>query len=73
MHNLSGVFVKEEKSEVLNGIFYYPFSVIYPKKNRTYYCEKESDCREWVMNIRKATGYLNITDIYEVQVSFTDT
>jgi hypothetical protein len=68
MHNLSGVFVKEEKPESINGVTYYPFSVVYPKKNRTYYCEKENECKGWVQSIRKATGYLNLTDIYEVKV-----
>jgi len=70
MHNLSGVFVKEEKPEVINGVTFYPFSVMYPKKNRTYYCEKNDECKGWVQSIRKATGYLNLTDIYEVKVSY---
>lgn len=68
MHNLSGVYVKEEKEETLNGIVYYPFSVVYPKKTRTYYAENQGDCKNWVASIMKATGYLNLTDIYEVKV-----
>lgn len=68
MHNLSGVFVKEEKPEQINGTTYYPFSVIYPKKNRVYYCDNVNECSSWIKLIRRATGYLNLTDIYDVKV-----
>lgn len=61
--------MKEEKAECINGVNYYPFSVVYPKKNRIYYCEKESECKNWVACIRKVTGYINLTDIYEVKVN----
>ena len=71
MHNLSGAFAQEEKPQPINGTTYYPFSVIYPKKNRTYYCDKQNECREWVSKIRKATGYLNLTDIYDVKVRYS--
>lgn len=69
MHNLSGVFVKEEKMETVNGTAYYAFSVQYPNKKRMYYCEKEDECRIWVKTIKRVTGYLNLTDIYEVKVT----
>ena len=68
MHNLSGVFVKEEPFEIINGIDYWPFSVVYPNKKRMYYCEKEDELRLWIKTIRKVTGYLDLTDIYEVKV-----
>ncbi len=70
MHNLSGCFIKEEKPQTINGVVFYPFSVVYPKKMRTYFCEKEHECKQWVLNIRKATGYTNLTDIYEVKVRY---
>jgi len=70
MHNLSGVFVKEEKPEVVNGLQYYPFSVVYPNKKRVYYCEKEEESQMWVKTIRRVTGYVNLTDIYDVKVIF---
>ncbi len=68
MHNLSGVFVKEEPVETISDITYYPFSVIYPNKKRIYYCENEDESRIWVKMIKKVTGYLNLTDIYDVKV-----
>ena len=68
MHNLSGVYVKEDSPKEINGTKYFSFSVIYPKKTRTYYCEKESECKEWVEKIRKVTGYKHLTDLYSVGV-----
>ena len=68
MHNLSGVFVSEEPFEKINGIDYWPFSIVYPNKKRIYYCEKEEESKNWVKTIRKVTGYVNLTDIYEIKV-----
>lgn len=65
MHNLSGVFVKEEKLETLENIKYYPFSIIYTKINRKYYCETQEECNTWIDLIKKATGYVHLQDIYE--------
>ena len=70
MHNLSGVFVKEEEVIDFDGKALYCFSVIYPKKERKYYTENEEDYREWVKIVEKATGYSNLTDIYDVKVIF---
>jgi 5'-AMP-activated protein kinase catalytic alpha subunit len=67
MHHLSGVFMKEENPIVYENIHLFTFSVIYPKKVRYYYVDNEKEYREWVSNIRLATGYSNLTDIYEVK------
>jgi len=32
MHNLSGLFVKEEKKQTIEGKEFFAFSVVYPKK-----------------------------------------
>lgn len=69
MHNLSGVFVKDEPPETVGGIKYYPFSVLYPNKKRSYYCENEEETKIWVKCIRGVTGYLNLNDIYDVKVN----
>jgi hypothetical protein len=68
MHNLSGVYVKEEPQETVNGLLYYPFSVLYPNKKRIYYCENADEARIWVKSIKKATGFVDLADIYEVKV-----
>ena len=68
MHNLSGVFVKEEQSISYDGKPLYCFAVIYPKKARHYYVDDEKEYQEWLRYIRRATGYANLTDIYDVKV-----
>ena len=42
MHHLSGIFIQEEKPKVINGKKYLCFSMVYPKKTRVYYREKEN-------------------------------
>ena len=67
MHNLSGLFFKEEKPYTLDGILYYSFSVVYPMKTRTYFCDKENEYKIWVTKLKEATGYTNLLDIYEIK------
>lgn len=66
-HNLSGVYYKEEKSEVFEGISFYSFSVSYPKKIRVYYVESESEYKIWLEKLRLTTGYSDLNDTYEVK------
>ncbi len=68
MHNLSGVFLKEEKPIEYEGATFYSFSVAYPKKSRFYYSDNEDTYMNWVKYIRISTGYANLTDIYEIKV-----
>lgn len=67
MHNLSGLFVKEEKPSIIDDKNYFCFSVTYPKKIRYYYAESDDDVKKWVYSIKKCTGYADLTDIYEVK------
>ena len=67
LHNLSGVYLKEEKCETFDGNNYYSFSVVYPKKTRFYYVDNMEDYRDWVSVIKRATGYADLNDIYEVR------
>ena len=67
MHNLSGLFFQEEKSKILDGITYYAFSIIYPTKTRIYYCDNEQNFKIWTEKLKKATGYTNLLDLYEVK------
>jgi Ca2+-binding EF-hand superfamily protein len=67
MHNLSGVFVKEELKAKIDDSVYFCFSVIYPKKKRIYYIDNEDDYKNWIKYIKKVTGYSTLTDIYEVK------
>lgn len=67
MHNLTGVFVQEEPKLKYETIELFCFSVIYPKKNRYYYVDNEKDYMTWMLKIKKAVGYSDLNDIYEVK------
>ena len=67
MHNLSGLFLQVEPQKIFEGKTYFSFSVIYPVKTRTYFCDDETQYKGWIENLRKATGYTNLLDIYEVK------
>ena len=67
MHNLSGLFVQVEQSKTFEDKKYYAFSVVYPAKTRIYFCDDEKQFKSWISNLRKATGYTNLLDIYEVK------
>ena len=67
MHNLSGLFIQVEEAKVFEGKKYYSFSVVYPAKTRIYYCTDENEYKGWIENLKKATGYTNLLDIYEVK------
>ena len=66
MHHLSGIFIQEEKPKVINGKKYLCFSMVYPKKTRVYYCEKENEYKIWIEKLKIATGFTNLTDIYDI-------
>ena len=67
MHNLSGLFVKVEEAKTFDNKKYFCFSVVYPAKTRMYYCDDEKQFKDWIDNLKKATGYTNLLDIYEVK------
>ena len=67
MHNLSGLFLKTEGIKLINGKKYYNFTLISPIKNREYYCDNEQDYNDWVSVLKKATGYTNLLDIYDIK------
>jgi hypothetical protein len=69
MHNLTGVFVREESNLIHEGVTYYSFSVVYPKKVRVYYCDNLNEFKEWIKRIQKVTGYFDLNDIYDVRDS----
>jgi calcium-dependent protein kinase len=67
MHNLSGVFLQEEKNQIIEDVNFFCFSVVYPKKTRYYFVDNLTDYRKWVSAIKKATGYADLNDLYEVK------
>lgn len=67
MHNLSGVFVQEEPKLRYETIELLCFSVIYPKKSRYYYVDNIKDYNNWISSIKRAIGYSDLADLYDVK------
>ena len=69
MHNLVGVFIKDEPEEYLDSTtVLYPFSLIFPgNKPRTYYSLNKEDKEKWMTAIKKIIGYSNMFDYYDVK------
>lgn len=69
MHNLIGVFIKDEPEEYLDSTtVLYPFSLIFPgNKPRTYYSLNKEDKEKWMTAIKKIIGYSNMFDYYDVK------
>ena len=66
MHNLSGLFLKEEATKILDEKEYYSFSIIFPTKKRVYFCDNKAEFKKWKKYLRKAINYSNILEIYKI-------
>ena len=69
MHNLSGVYIKDEGTVTINNKKLYCFNIIFPSKERKYYVSDEKEYIKWVEAIRKVVHYSNLNDLYEVKGS----
>jgi len=67
MHNLSGVYIKDEGIVTINDKKLYCFNIIFPSKERKYYLQNELEYIKWVESIRKVVHYSNINNIYEIK------
>ncbi len=67
MHNLSGVYLKEDDKVTIEGKQFYAFTIVFPSKDRKYYILDEGEYKKWLLAIRKAVGYSNLNEIYEVR------
>ena len=67
MHNLSGNLFKEEPITEFDGKKYFSFSLELPSKKRTYYCDNESDYKNWVNKLKKILNYKDIFEKYEIK------
>lgn len=69
MHNLVGVFIKDEPEEHLDSTtVLYPFSLIFPgNKPRVYYLLDKEAKNKWIEAIKKVIGYSNLFDYYDVK------
>lgn len=68
MVNLISVFIKIDEEEQLDKKnTLYPFTLIFPGKERTYYLLNKDERDKWVAQIKNAIGYASLTDFYEVK------
>ena len=66
MHNLSGCFVKDNGTKVINDKTYYSFTLVFPSKERSFYCNSKEICDNFKQKWKEAFGYLNFFDYYEM-------
>ena len=66
MHNLSGLFLKEEPNKILDDTIYYSFSINFPSKKRIYFCDNKTEFKSWKKHLSLATNYSNILEIYKI-------
>ena len=66
MHNLSGLFLKEEPTKILEDKIYYSFSINFPSKKRFYFCDNKEEFKNWNKYLSIATNYSNILEIYKI-------
>ena len=66
MHNLSGCFVKDNGTKIINDKIYYSFSLVFPSKERSFYCNSKEIYDNFTKKLKEAFGYLNFFDYYEM-------
>ena len=66
MHNLSGCFVKENGTKNINDKTYYCFTLVFPSKERSFYCNSKEIYENFNRALKEAFGYLNFFDYYEM-------
>ena len=66
MHNLSGCFIKDNGTKVINDTTYYSFSLVFPSKERSFYCNSKEIYDNFSNKLKEAFGYLNFFDYYEM-------
>jgi len=67
MHNLSGLFLQAQGLKEIKGRKMFCFSISFPSKNRVYYCDNETEYKNWIDALKKATGYTNLLDLYNIK------
>ena len=66
MHNLSGCFVKDNGTKIINDTTYYSFTLVFPSKERSFYCNSKEILENCIEKLKESFGYLNFFDYYEM-------
>lgn len=67
MHNLTGSFVKEKDEKTVEGTKLFGFSIVFSNKTRSYYTSSRNNLDLWLSTLRKAIGYQNFNDYYDMK------
>ena len=66
MHNLSGCFLKENGKRIIKNKSYLRFTIIYPTKEKNYYCLSREVYDNFVEALNESFGNLNFYNYYEM-------
>eukprot|EP00831_Metopus_contortus_P044835 TRINITY_DN35942_c0_g2_i1.p1 TRINITY_DN35942_c0_g2~~TRINITY_DN35942_c0_g2_i1.p1 ORF type:complete len:199 (-),score=61.51 TRINITY_DN35942_c0_g2_i1:76-672(-) len=70
MRNLSSSFVKEEPQQLMEGMSYFPFTLIFSQiRSKKYFTSTKEECKKWLEEIKDAIGYANLQDYYDIKES----
>ena len=67
VHNLCGVFLKENSPLERDGKKYYSFSIIYPLQTRNYYSEDKREIENWLKYLKKAIDITPLNENFDVK------
>lgn len=66
MHNLANCYAEMGTKDTFNDKEYYSFDYIFKNRRRTYYCETQTECLNWVTSLWKVTNFRDITEYYDI-------
>ena len=67
MNCLIRVFIKESYPREINGKYYYCFILIFKKKEKEFYIEKEEEYKSWLKSFKIILHSEDIHDLYDIQ------
>ena len=67
MNCLIRVFIKESYPREINGKYYYCFILIFKKKEKEFFIEKEEEYKSWLQSFKKILHSEDINDLYDIQ------
>jgi serine/threonine protein kinase len=67
MFNLSGIYIRDDGFKIIENINWYAFSILLPNNTRTYLCPTKEECKDWILTLRKVTGYEDLNEIFEIK------
>ena len=67
MYSLTGCYIKDEKPEqIQKNLFMYPLLISFGSSKLVLYAVKPEEQKSWTQSLKKAIGYSDLTDFYEL-------